>query len=311
MDVLPQWEFRESWSRAATASHSVTLANPRRPSGASSPTRFSEQPGARLYRSGDRVRWRPDGVLEFLGRFDNQLKIRGHRVEPDDVAACLAEHEFVRQAVVFSQLTAAGAAQLVACVVPRSKDYSAAELRKLLIRHATERLPPYMVPATFLFFSELPLKPNGKLDLAALQGCRTDSASAWTDAPLSSAEFRVLGILRDVLRHGDLGPDDDFFEAGGDSLLALRLLIRLESEFGRELPAGIMDEAFTARRLAAILESSSDLRATYPAGVVEVRAGTTGQTALLFAWAGGTALQFRTLAAKLHTRRPILGDRTS
>ena len=86
---------------------------------------FSQEPGARLYRSGDRVRWRPDGVLEFLGRFDNQVKIRGYRVEPDEVAACLAEHECVRQAVVVPHRAASGAAQLLACVVPKSEDYSA------------------------------------------------------------------------------------------------------------------------------------------------------------------------------------------
>ena len=168
-DVLPLWEFRESWSRAAMAWHSVTLANPSKPSSSFLRDMLSQQPGARLYRSGDRVRWRPDGVLEFLGRFDNQVKIRGHRVEPDDVAACLAEHESVRQAVVVPHRVAAGAAQLVACIVPRSKDYSAPELRKLLIRHTTERLPPYMVPTTFLLFDELPLKPNGKIDLVALE----------------------------------------------------------------------------------------------------------------------------------------------
>jgi amino acid adenylation domain-containing protein len=269
------------------------------------PDRFSEQPGARLYRSGDRVRWRPDGVLEFLGRFDNQLKIRGNRVEPDDVAACLAEHKFVRQAVVFSQPNVAGAAQLVACVVPRSRDYSAPELRRLLIRHTCEHLPPYMVPATFLFLQELPLNFNGKLDLAALQDAN-DFTSTWREAPLSSTESRVLGILRDILSREDLGPDDDFFEAGGDSLLALRMLIRLESEFGRELQAGIREEAFVARRLAAILESSSGAGATYPAGVVGIRAGTADRSLFCLPGAGGTAFTFRTLAAKLHTRRPIL-----
>ena len=90
---------------------------------------FSGEPGARLYRSGDRVRWRPDGVLEFLGRFDNQVKIRGYRVEPDEVASCIAEHECVRQAVVVPHRAASGSAQLLAYVVPKSEDYSAAELR--------------------------------------------------------------------------------------------------------------------------------------------------------------------------------------
>lgn len=269
------------------------------------PDTFFEQPGARLYRSGDRVRWRPDGVLEFLGRFDNQVKIRGHRVEPDEVAAVLAEHESIRQAVVVSHLAATGAAQLVACVVPKSKDYSAPELRELLIRHTAERLPPYMVPATFLLLRELPLKPNGKLDLVALEDATCGFAPAWGDAPLSSVESRILEIMRDVLRHGDLGPDDDFFEAGGDSLLAITLMFRLESEFGRKLPALVINEAFNAHRLAAILESRAVSRPTYPAGVVGIRAGTTDRPLFCLAMAG-TALQFRALAEKMHTLRPIL-----
>ena len=144
---------------------------------------FSQEAGARLYRSGDRVRWRPDGLLEFLGRFDNQVKIRGYRVEPDEVAACIAEHECVRQAVVVPNRAASGSAQLLACVVPKSEDYSAPELRKLLVRHTAERLPPHMVPARFLLFRELPLKPNGKLDLAALEDAK-DSTPVRADAPL-------------------------------------------------------------------------------------------------------------------------------
>jgi amino acid adenylation domain-containing protein len=270
------------------------------------PDTFSEQPGARLYRTGDRARWRPDGVLEFLGRFDNQVKIRGHRVEPDEVAACLAEHESVRQSVVISQLAAAKTAQLVACVVPKSKDYSARELRKLLIRHTTERLPPYMVPTTVLLFHELPLKPNGKLDLAALEDAKHDSTPAGGDAQLSSVESRILRIMRDVLRYGDLGPDDDFFEMGGDSLLAITLMLRLDSEFGREFPVHVINETFTTRRLAAMLESASVLRATYPAGVTVVKAGTTDRPLFCLPGLEGTAFQFRVLAAKLHTSRAIL-----
>ncbi len=271
------------------------------------PDPFSRQPSARLYRSGDRVRWRPDGVLEFLGRFDNQAKIRGHRVEPDEVAACLAEHESVRQAVVVSNLAASGAAQLVAYVVPQSKDHSAPELHKLLHSHCLERLPRYMVPNSFLILPELPLKPNGKIDLAALEDVKHDFVPAAAGAPLSSLESRILGIMRDVLRQGELGPDDDFFEHGGDSLLAVSLMLRVSRELGREFPTRSVDEAFTARRLAAVLDSPSVLRSKYPAGVVEIRKGTAERPLFCLPGLGATALQFRTLAAKMHTQRPILG----
>jgi len=266
---------------------------------------FSQQPNAQLYRSGDRVRWRPDGVLEFLGRFDNQVKIRGHRIEPDDVAACLAEHESVSQAVVVPHLTAARTTELVAYVVTRNKEHSGPELRKLLVQHTSERLPAYMVPAKFFFLRELPLTSNGKLDLVALQDTKHDSVPVGDDMPLSSVEARILGILQDVLHDEDLGPDDDFFDAGGDSLLAITLMFRLEREFGKELAPPIMNETFTARRLAVILESPSALRATYPTGVVKVRDGTAERP--LFCLPGlGSAFAFHALAAKMRTRRSIL-----
>jgi amino acid adenylation domain-containing protein len=269
------------------------------------PDTLSQRPDARLYRSGDRVRWRPDGTLDFLGRFDNQIKIRGRRVEPGDIAACLAEHEFVRQVVVVLKRAASGANQLVACVVPRSTD-TVPKLRMLLIRHANERLPPYMVPASFLFLRELPLKSNGKLDLAALNDVQHDSAYACSDAPIGSVEARILKIFRDVLNREDLSLDDDFFEAGGDSLLVITLMFRLESEFGPELPRRVISEVFTARRMATILENLSVLRATYPAGVVRIKNGATDRP--LFCLPGlGSAVAFRTLAAKMHTRRPLLG----
>ena len=272
------------------------------------PDRFSAQPGARLYRTGDRVRWRPDGVLEFLGRFDNQVKIRGHRIEPNDVAACLAEHEFVRQAVVISRLAASGAAQLVACVVPQSTDYSAPELRKLLTLHVTERLPPYMVPTVFRFMHDLPLKPNGKVDFVALEDGQNDSEPTRINSPPTAVEARLLKILQELLRNGDLGRDDDFFEAGGDSLLAITLISRLESEFETELPSRVM-EAFTARRLAAILELVS--RSTYPAGVVEIRGGTTNRPIFCLPGLAGTAFRIPRLGSEDAYSARDFRDRTS
>ena len=124
--------------------------------------------------------------------------------------------------------------------------------------------------------------------------------------PLSVVESRVLAIMRDVLGHEALGPDDDFFEMGGDLLFAMTLMLRLESEFGRKLRAHIMDGAFTARRLAAFVEIPSLLATTYPTGVVEIRAGSADRPLFCLPGLAGTAFTFRTLAAKLHTRRPIL-----
>ena len=270
------------------------------------PDPFSKQAGARLYRTGDRVRWRPDGALEFLGRFDDQIKIRGHRIEPGEVAACLAEFESVRQAAVVSHSNAGGKTELVAYIIPQDKDCSAPELRKSLIRQAAERLPSYMVPATFRFLRELPLNPNGKLDLAALEDSQDAALSAHEDGSTSKIESRVLEILREVLHHQTLSTDDDFFEAGGDSLRAITLMLRLEREFGGELSAHMMEGAYTARRLAAFLENPSLFSTKYPTGVVEVRTGTSGRPLFCLPGISSTAFQFSGLAAKLRSGRPVI-----
>ena len=271
------------------------------------PDRFSKQPSARLYRSGDRVRWRPDGVLEFLGRFDNQVKIRGHRWSRTKWRLALRSTNPSVRPSSSLDLAASGAAQLVACVVPQSKDIPPQKCINFCISHVIECLPRYMVPNSFLILPELPFKPNGKIDLAALEDVKQNFLPAAAGAPLAHSKSRILGTMRDVLRHGELGPDDDFFEHGGDSLLAVTLMLRVRREFGREFPTRSVDEAFTARRLAAILDSPSALRSKYPAGVVEIRKGTAERPMFCLLGLGATALQFRTLAAKMHTQRPILG----
>ena len=180
----------------------------------------------------------------------------------------------------------------------------------------SKSLPTYMQPARILVIDRFPLLPGGKVDEKALLAIADATprerrealhtpAVTLREAPLSSIEFRVLGIMRDVLSHGDLGADVDFFEAGGDSLLAITLMLRLDSEFGRKLPR-VLNGAFSARRLAAILESPFVLGATYPAGVVEIRAGTADRPLFCLPGLKGTAFTFRALAAKLHTRRPVL-----
>ena len=263
------------------------------------------RPGARLYRTGDRVRWRPDGLLEFFGRVDDQVKIRGYRVEPGEVAACLSEHEAVRQAVVMPRSFASGATQLVACVVPK-REAAGSDLTHALLKHVGERLPAHMVPSSFLLLGEIPLTANGKVDLTALKTVTQEHSVARREVPPSSIEARVLAIWREVLENGALGLDEDFFEAGGDSLLAVRMLSRLEREFGRGIPARYMTEASTARRLAAVLGSPISPRSAYPAGVVVMRPGDADRPLFCLPGLGSVAFRLRALARKLHTRREIL-----
>ncbi|ACB75251.1 non-ribosomal peptide synthetase [Opitutus terrae] len=203
---------------------------------------FSSDPRARLYRTGDRVRWRNDGTLEFLGRQDQQVKIRGYRVEPAEAEAALTAEPGVRAAVVVVR-EHAGHKRLIGYAV--ADGTSGDTLRTRL----QARLPEYLVPAVVVTLEALPLTPNGKVDRAALPEPDT-SAVQTTDAPRTPAEevmtllwARVLGVER-------VGVEDNFFAIGGHSLLATQLVTRIREAFGVELPLRAVFEAPTVRALA-------------------------------------------------------------
>jgi amino acid adenylation domain-containing protein len=216
------------------------------------PDPFSDNPGARLYRTGDRTRRRTDGRLEYLGRLDSQTKIRGHRVELGEIEAALAGHPSVHQAVVSVHEGAKGGARLVAYVVTEpGREFDASELRAAL----EERLPSYMVPSAFLPLGALPLTPNGKVDRKALPA--PDFASlprAPFLAPRTAAEARLAEVWAEVLGVERVGVGDDFFELGGHSLLATRIVGQVRAAFGVEVPLRAFFEAPTVAALAEWLQ---------------------------------------------------------
>ena len=267
------------------------------------PDPFASRAGGRLYRTGDRARWRSDGVLEFLGRFDDQVKIRGHRIEPSEIAACIEEHPSVGAAVVVARADCGDGPMLVAYVVPRIQGASADPV--LLAAHAAERLPHYMLPRAFVTLDSVPLKPNGKLDLVALPKPVTLHSSP-PDGAVSPLESRVLAVWRELLGQPALGLDDDFFAAGGHSLLAVRMLARLEREDQVRLPASVMFEAATARRFAALLSGVKAEPESALSSVVRIREGLGGVPLFCLPGVGGHAFQYRELAARMRTQRPIL-----
>ncbi|XUM21533.1 amino acid adenylation domain-containing protein [Bradyrhizobium oligotrophicum S58] len=216
-------------------------------------------PGTRLYRTGDRARWRADGTLEFLGRADHQVKIRGFRIEPGEVESALRRHDGVAAAAVVPQEHPQGR-RLVAYVVGRDGVApSIAELRS----HLGTLLPDYMVPALFVALEALPLTPNGKLDRKALPEPDLAAASGSTyRAPRSPTEQTIAAIWAELLGHDKIGIDDNFFALGGHSLLATRLVSRLRSRFGRELPLRRLFEQPTIARLAACLDGEAGDQAT-------------------------------------------------
>ncbi|HEX7242511.1 MAG TPA: condensation domain-containing protein, partial [Longimicrobiaceae bacterium] len=188
------------------------------------PDPFSGVPGSRLYRTGDRVRRLPDGVLEFLGRTDSQVKVRGFRIEPGEVEAVLAEHPGVGEAVVVARADAPGGTRLVAYVTPGA---AAAAGEEELRAHALGRLPDYMVPSAWVFLDALPRGATGKTDRRALPAPEASGAGDGYVAPRTAVEVVLTRAWSEVLRTGPVGVHDDFFRLGGDSILAIQVVSRV------------------------------------------------------------------------------------
>jgi amino acid adenylation domain-containing protein len=217
------------------------------------PDPFAAGSGARLYRSGDRARWRADGTLEFLGRLDRQVKVRGFRVEPGEVEAALARLPGVRRAAAVVREDAPGDRRLVGYAVPReSASLTGAGLRTAL----AASLPEHLVPSAVVVLDALPLTPRGKLDRRALPV--PDASSAGEEAfvaPRTPLEERIAAIWGEVLRVERVGVHDRFFDLGGHSLLATQVVTRIREEFRAELPLRVLFETPTVAALAARVEA--------------------------------------------------------
>ncbi|MBV9773484.1 MAG: amino acid adenylation domain-containing protein [Gemmatimonadetes bacterium] len=195
------------------------------------PDPFSPTPGARAYRTGDRVRWRPDGELAFLGRTDAQVKIRGFRIEPGEVEAALLRQEGIAAAAVVARPDAVGGMCLVAFVVPSGGEVEGRDLRERL----RAVLPENMVPSAFVALDALPTLPNGKLDRRALPEVKVGGEAEY-EAPRDEVEQMVADLWAEVLGVERVGIHDDFFTFGGHSLHAVRLLSRVRQLFMVEVP---------------------------------------------------------------------------
>ena len=215
---------------------------------------FSSEAGARLYRTGDLASMLPNGEICFRGRIDNQVKVRGYRVEPDGIAAHLARHPAVASCAVVPRENAQGEIYLVAYIVAASGQSSASEeLRAFL----AEALPEYMIPAAFVGLDELPLTSSGKLDKDALPEPSGENSLDQTGfrAPSTPTETRLAAIVAEVLGTESIGIDDNFFLIGGHSLLGTQVVIRAREAFGIELTLWHLFEAQTVANLAATIES--------------------------------------------------------
>ncbi|BAB74343.1 non-ribosomal peptide synthetase [Anabaena sp. FACHB-709] len=203
-----------------------------------------------LYKTGDRVRYLPDGKLEYLGRLDYQVKIRGFRIELGEIEAVLAQHPQISQAVVSVQEDEPGEQRLVAYIVPNSQDVGSNDLQQFL----ANKLPKYMIPGVFVTLTALPLTPNGKVDRKALPTPNTQSQV--NETPRTPTEEVLASIWAMVLGVESVGIEDNFFDLGGHSLLATRLISQVRQVFGVELPLRNLFESPKIADLARVIEHS-------------------------------------------------------
>jgi aspartate racemase len=279
------------------------------------PDQFSTQTGARLYRTGDRVRWRPDGTLEFLCRLDDQVKVRGFRVELGEVEAALNRHAALAQAAVIACQDASGANGLVAYVVARDGAMpTASELRAFL----EERLPAYMVPAAFVSLVALPLTASGKVDRDALPAPNEVASTVGPDdaPPRTATEHALAAIWAELLEVTRVGIHDDFFDAGGHSLLVTEVVSRLRTDLGIELPVRAVFEAPTIAQLAERVDAengggrTSNSAATAPSSLMVLRAGSS-RPPIFFVPGGVGAVaglfKFAQLARRIGGDQPFYG----
>ncbi|CAM2068729.1 Non-ribosomal peptide synthase/polyketide synthase [Sulfidibacter corallicola] len=226
--------------------------------------------GARLYRTGDRCVWDEAGLLHFQGRFDDQVKVRGFRVEPGEVAAVLADHAAVQEAAVVAH-AGDGRTRLAAYVI--TSQATEADALGLWLR---ERLPEHMVPEAFLFLDAFPLNANGKLDRAALPMPARPQAPKTTTQPATGAERTVADIWKAVLELDSVGVHDAFFDIGGNSFSLIEIHGRLKAEFGEPLPIVKLFEHTTIAALAAYLSGRDKAKSARVAARAEARKAARG-----------------------------------
>ncbi|AUX48172.1 nonribosomal peptide synthase [Sorangium cellulosum] len=254
--------------------------------------------GARLYRTGDRARYRPDGAIEFMGRRDHQVKIRGYRVELGEIEARVREHPGVGQAVVIAaRQDGAVGPTLVAYVVPREGALDEASLRVFL----KDRLPEYMHPSDLVLLHALPLTANGKVDRRALPSPAARRRREYV-APRTPVEEALAAIWADVLGRPQVGVEDNFFDLGGHSLMAIPLMHRIQQALGGSLSLMAIFDAPTVAGLARLLAAERPA-----SSVVVLRAGGSRPPLFCVDSSGLHVMAYQGLAAAMSEEQPVLG----
>jgi amino acid adenylation domain-containing protein len=275
------------------------------------PDPFRPGSGDRLYRSGDLARRLPDGDLVYLGRCDHQVKVRGFRIELLEIETVLARHPGVRETAVLAREDEPGDRRLVAYVAARQAPAPTERELRVFLR---AKLPEYMVPAAFVLLEALPMTAHGKVDRAALpapRACRDDAAPVV--APRTDCERRLLRLWEVLLKPRPIGVRDDFFDLGGDSLLAMRLCLEIEKVFGRPFTPDLLLPECTIERLASLL--GPEAAPARWSSVVAIQPGRPGISSLQGSkppffcvhGLGGWVLGYRQLALHLGADQPFYG----
>ena len=264
------------------------------------------QPGELIYKTGDLARWTPDGNIEFLGRLDEQVKIRGFRVELGEIEAILGRHPGVRESVVSMRKDQKGPDRLVAYFVPGTRVPAFDEL----LRFLKEKLPDYMVPATFVPLRAIPLTPNGKVDRNALP--EPDKSRPLVErvaTPRDAVELKLTQIWENVLDVHPIGIEDKFFDLGGHSLLAVKMIAQIEKVFGRRLRVATVFQAPTIEQLAAIIrEEIQEGSALAGTSLVEIQSqGSRPPLFLVHGAGGGMFWGYVNLSRHLGKDQPVYG----
>jgi amino acid adenylation domain-containing protein len=275
------------------------------------PDGLSGRSGARLYRSGDRARYLADGNLDFLERVDHQVKIRGFRIEPGEIETRLKQHPGVREAVVFAREEIEGERQLVAYVATHTEPNLSGDLTDGELRHyLREKLPEYMIPAVFMLLDEIPLTPNGKINRKALLALAKNRNEHKPDfvAPRDALELQIGRLWEDVLNTRPIGITDNFFERGGHSLVAVRMMAELSRQIGRELPLALILQKQTLQELAAFLRQEIEPQAASPLIAIQPQ----GRKPPFFCVhpAGGGVICYSALSRHLGIEQPFYGIQT-
>lgn len=268
------------------------------------PSPFSGEAGARLYRTGDLVRYLPDGSIEFTGRLDDQVKIRGFRVETGEVEALLGQHPAVRETVVVARKDTEGDRRLVAYVVVEEQEGATVNDLRMYLR---QRLPGYMIPASFVLLERLPLTENGKVDRRALPEPHDDRVELDTNfvSPRDTVELLLAQIWEDVLDMQRVGVCSNFFELGGDSILAVILMARIDRVFGIQLPLAVLFEGATIENLGVMLRQEKSPLAY--SSLVAIQPHGTLPPFFCVHPAGGTVHCYFDLAHSLSPDQPCYG----